>query len=179
MVRDILSLLGLLEKIGNKMKTDYQVLDNFLSVDEFYPIKQLLTGRDFPWFFQPTVAYSDDDSSFYFTNLLFSKCSPTNFFHVVEPILGKLNLKSLIRVKCNLYPNLGKKFYNPPHIDYDFSHYGAIFYINTNDGKTILEDGTEIDSIENRLLIFDASKPHNSTHCTDLKARININFNYF
>ena len=60
-----------------------------------------------------------------------------------------------------------------------YKHKGAILYINDNNGKTILEDGTEIESKANRLLLFDASKPHNSTSCTDAKSRINININYF
>jgi len=54
-----------------------------------------------------------------------------------------------------------------------------LFYLNTNDGLTVLEDGTEIKSIENRILLHDASKPHHSTTCTDADRRVNINFNYF
>ena len=37
----------------------------------------------------------------------------------------------------------------------------------------------KIESIENRLLIFDASVPHHSTTCTDDKCRVNVNFNFF
>ena len=65
------------------------------------------------------------------------------------------------------------------HVDYDFPHRGAIFYLNTNNGLTILEDTIEIKSIENRLLIFDASRPHHSTTCSDDKCRVNVNFNFF
>ena len=36
----------------------------------------------------------------------------------------------------------------------------------------------EIDSVKNRLLMFDSSRPHSSTSATDAKARINININY-
>ena len=48
-----------------------------------------------------------------------------------------------------------------------------------NDGFTVLHDGTKIESKRNRLLLFDGSKPHHSTNCTDDWRRININFNYF
>ena len=65
------------------------------------------------------------------------------------------------------------------HFDLSFPHKGAIFYVNTNDGFTVLEDGTEIKSIENRVLLFDPSTKHHSTTCTDKKVRITINFNYF
>ena len=43
---------------------------------------------------------------------------------------------------------------------------------------TVLEDGTECESVANRLLLFDATKPHHSTTCTDQKRRVNINVNY-
>ena len=65
------------------------------------------------------------------------------------------------------------------HIDFDFSHKGAILYINSCNGYTKLEDGTKIDSVANRILFFDPSTPHCSTTTSDTTARFNINFNYF
>ena len=41
-----------------------------------------------------------------------------------------------------------------------------------------LEDGTKIDSIANRILLFDSSKKHCSTTTTNTFARINININF-
>jgi hypothetical protein len=55
----------------------------------------------------------------------------------------------------------------------------TVFSLNTCDGFTSLEDGTKIESIENRLLLFDSNKPHASSTCTNAKARFNMNFNYF
>ena len=59
-----------------------------------------------------------------------------------------------------------------------WNHKTAIFYINSNNGFTVLENDTKIESIENRLLLFNGSKKHHSTSCTNSGARININFNY-
>ena len=53
-----------------------------------------------------------------------------------------------------------------------------IFFVNSNDGFTILDDDTMIESVENRILFFDSSKLHNSTNCTNEKVRVNINFNF-
>jgi len=50
----------------------------------------------------------------------------------------------MIRVKANLYPKDEKFIEHDWHIDYNFNHNGAIFYVNTNNGYTILEDGTKI-----------------------------------
>ena len=89
-----------------------------------------------------------------------------------------INPSDLVRVKANLYLRTDEIVHNDNHIDYEFEHTAAILYVKTNDGLTILEDGTECESIANRLLLFDASKPHHSTSCTDQKRRVNININY-
>ena len=55
----------------------------------------------------------------------------------------------------------------------------AIYYVNSNDGYTEFEDGTRIETIENRLLVFDSSLWHTGSTCTNAKVRCVINFNYF
>lgn len=156
----------------------YKIVDNFLDKDYFKSLVDLYTGNNFPWFYQTKI--NDYDKDFYFTHNLYindNHASP-NFASVVN-IIAKLKVKSLIRIKANMYVGGSKIIKHAPHIDYPFSHNGAIYYINTNNGKTILEDGTKIDSVANRLLFFDSSKKHSSTNCTDQKVRLNINFNYF
>ena len=64
------------------------------------------------------------------------------------------------------------------HKDTNYSSLGAIFSLNTCDGYTKLKDGTKIDSIANRILLFNASEEHCSTTTTNVSARINININY-
>ena len=104
-------------------------------------------------------------------------CSP--HFEMILPILEKLNIKSLIRVKANLYLYSGETFHeHEMHIDYEFPHHAALLSLNTCDGYTKLEDGTKIESIANRMVIFDASQKHCSTTTTSDFARINININY-
>jgi hypothetical protein len=80
--------------------------------------------------------------------------------------------------KANLFPSTEELKENAFHIDTDIPHKGALFYINTCNGFTILEDGTRIESVSNRMLLFDSAKPHASTNCTDQPSRINININY-
>ena len=94
-------------------------------------------------------------------------------------ILNILKMKSLIRCNVNYYPKTHTRLNHSYHTDFPFKHKGAIFYINDNDGLTILEDGTEVKSVANSLLLFDASRPHHSTTCTNTTRRLNININYF
>ena len=55
---------------------------------------------------------------------------------------------------------------------------GAIYCLNTCDGYTGFSDGTKIDSVENRLILFDSTQDHFSTSTSNAQARININVNY-
>jgi hypothetical protein len=159
----------------------YEVIDNYLPQEEFEKIRDIIMGTDFPWYYNPEVTFTGvQNKSMYFTHLFYNaSLSNSNFLGLISPLLSKINAKAFIRVKGNMYPNIGSFLSNERHIDYDFNHKGAIFYINTNNGPTILEDGTKIDAVANRILFFDASRLHNSTLCTDQKIRINININYF
>ena len=118
-------------------------------------------------------------ASYYFTHEFWSGFHTEPQTHIFAPILNLLECKAMMRIKANLYPSTETIVHHDNHTDYEFSHKGAIFYLNTNNGLTVLEDETEVQSIENRLLIFDASKPHHSTTCTNDKCRVNVNFNFF
>ena len=53
-----------------------------------------------------------------------------------------------------------------------------MFYLNTNDGYTLLEDGTKIKSIANRVLLFNPNDLHASTSTSDTNRRVTININW-
>lgn len=163
--------------------SDYTIIDNFLENFEFNQIRSVMEGADFPWFFQNAVAELSNThlTDYYFSHTFYRSDTnmPSQMINVVMPILKKLPINRLIRAKANLYPNVGTLLENHAHTDFPFDHNGAIFYINSNNGFTILHDGTKIESVANRILFFNSSLLHNSTHCTDKKVRININFNYF
>ena len=161
----------------------YKVIDNFLTEEKFLKVKNSILNSEFSWNLTPWVSNLQENlkitSSYYFTHLFYSGLYVDQNCHIFIDILNQLEVKSLIRIKANLYPSTDNIEYQSEHIDYDYPHKGAIFYLNTNDGFTTLEDGTKVESIQNRLLLFDPSKPHNSTTCTDDKCRVNVNFNFF
>jgi hypothetical protein len=158
----------------------YEVIDNFLPEQELKSIQDVILGADFPWFFVNAIAnLGEVVENYYFTHIFYRRTINSDHYNILNPILERLNVKALIRAKANLFPNINKYIVDNKHVDHTFEHKGAMFYLNTNNGGTILEDGTKIDSVENRILIFDSSKPHSSTNCTDAKRRVNINFNYF
>ena len=170
-------------------KTQYKVIENFLPLKVFTQISKFMIPDEYmegeqriEWFYSPNPSggkTEQDRKSHYFTHVTFNHTLLSSFCTILQPCIDLLNIKALIRIKCNLYPNTHILTEHGMHIDHDFSHNAAILSINTCDGYTKLEDGTKIDSIANRILFFDASKAHCSTTTTNEPVRVNINFNYF
>jgi hypothetical protein len=162
---------------------EYEIIDNALDVRVAQSIKQAMTSQAFPWFYSDGVAGKGMNGidQFYFTHLFYSDGMFNSQFSekIIGPLSQVISARAFIRVKGNFYPRSDSVIENPPHYDFDFPHHGAIYYVNSNDGFTVLEDGTKIKSVENRILLFDPSTPHHSTNCTNQHGRININFNFF
>jgi len=153
---------------------------NFLTKKDFSFLNEKMTCNTFPWYFNKK---NHEDSSIFnrqFCHVFFNNYQiNSNYFELITPILNILKPKALIRIKANMnlpseniYKNL------PPHVDFDFHCKTAIFYLNTNDGFTSIEDKS-IGSEENKMVIFNSQKKHYGTNCTNQPYRIVINFNYF
>ena len=50
--------------------------------------------------------------------------------------------------------------------------------MNTNDGFTDFETGERVESVKNRLLLFDGSVPHSSSTPTNTKERLLLSVTY-
>ena len=162
----------------------YKLIENFLPEDKFKQIQNIVFSDSFPYYYHPHLNnnHKEDDKSSYFTHTLFTQNRnyvASDFYNDFRFIEDILDVKALIRMKVNLYPRMNEIVTHALHNDRDFEHKGCILSMNTCNGSTILHDDTKIDSIENRALIFNPSKLHASTSCTNEKARINIILNYF
>ena len=157
---------------------NYKVIDNFLDEKYFNSLVSLL--EDIPWFFQPeVVAGIPENKIFLLYHLFYAQNAPTGTnYEILFPLLQKLGVNCLMRIKANLYPNTEKLHEHPMHRDFEFSNTSALLSLNTCDGYTKLKDGTKIDSIANRMVIFDSGEEHCSTTTTNVSARYNININY-
>lgn len=159
------------------MSNTYKVIDNFLSNDEFSKLNKIMTNDQFPWFYTKGVGSKKD--GIYFTHSFYKDFAiSSGFSNLIENLVNKIKANGIIRIKANLYTKTEKTVEHDYHIDYDFSHKGFIFCVNTNNGYTKMNDGKKIKSVANRALFFNPSLKHCSTTCTDEDARININFNY-
>jgi hypothetical protein len=160
---------------------NYTIVDNALPPEEFQVFRQVFLGNDssFPWYYVENISNTKVEENGYFSHVLFNKhgkCS--SWYEYTFPLIQALNPNVMIRIKVNLYPRTECLVHHADHIDYSYDHKGAIFYLNTNDGYTVLGENDYIESVENRLLLFDPTLPHHSTNCTDKQFRANINVNY-
>jgi hypothetical protein len=166
---------------------NYKIIDNFLPQNEFQNIQEIMLGSNIQWYYNSFKVKTDDHDTkndpynFQFTHTFYKNYRPTSdFIELFDPILKILNPSALIRIKANLQPRTEKITKSQHHLDHDhFDGKIAIFYINTNNGYTIFEDDTKINSVENRLLIFDGNILHAGTSCTDQKMRCVINFMFY
>jgi len=167
---------------------DYEIKENVLSEGELSFLREtVMWNENFPWYLTNEITFPHESEVHYATHMFYNIENPislervniSNFCTVLQPIVDKLEPKSILRMRANFYPKTPTIIENEPHTDYPFTHKSAIFSLNTCNGFTRLGDDITIDSVENRLLLFDSSMTHNSTTCSDTHGRFNINFNYF
>lgn len=167
--------------------SDITVIDNALKLEDFKNLQETLFDAYFPWYYNSGVVYDSESNldNYQFTHTFYAKFSPSSDFCAhLDPILEFLKPCSLIRIKANLLTKTEEHIEHGYHVDIPYLKEGqksttAILYMNTNNGYTKFEDGCLINSVENRLVLFDSSIMHTGSTCTDEKVRIVINFNYF
>ena len=159
------------------MNSKIKIIDNFLNKEFFNQLQNLILGEHFSWFYNDYKVY-ENDNDFQFTHTVIKNYKPiSTFIKYINPILDKLNAKKTLQVKLNLQTKANKIFNYTFHNDAD-NVTTAILYINTNNGKTVFKNGEEVNSVENRAVIFNSNLQHTGTSHTDTKRRVLINFNY-
>ena len=109
----------------------------------------------------------------------------SQYLPLLEPLLARIDPIVFYRIQANLTQGQRKKMRSDFHIDCPLPLkkttplITSIFYMNTTNGPTILEDGTEIECRANRLVSFPFGTYHSGVLCTNQPYRFVINFNYF
>jgi len=160
----------------------YEIIDNALPEWQAKEIRDIMLGDSFAWYGTKNITFDRpiDNNLFYMTHQFYQEGVPSSeyfgkWYTWFKEILG---VENIIRIKGNLYPGQNKLTVHPEHVDYFYPNTAALYYVNDNDGYTII-DGEKVNSVSNRIVIFDGELPHSSTDCTNTFARININFNYY
>lgn len=165
-----------------------EIIDNFLFEHQFQYLKNTIISSYFPWTYGPTLQdintgipldLKHKELQNQFTHLFYNFDIPiTEYFKDLECFREKLKVKSLVRVKANLNPCISKIIEHGYHVDLPDCT-TAVYYLNTCDGYTKFETGEIVESVENRIVIFDSNIKHTGTTTTDSTGRFVINFNYF
>ena len=164
------------------MASEVKVIDNFIPESDFKLLQEYMLN-DVRWAFAPWIADKNNLSLnqyqfchvMYYPNVGILEGNPK----VLSPIVERLTCKYIMRVKANLQTYTPELVINDWHIDMDYNNKTAIYYVNTCDGYTEFEEtGQKVESIRNRIVIFDGSMRHRGTTTTNSKIRMLINFNY-
>jgi len=157
---------------------DIQIIDNYLEQQYFDEIANTFVSDSFPWFIGKGVS-NDHDGQRQFFHYLYRDSAPnSNYFALLHPMLDKMNIASVIRMKANLVPKTNKIIKHDFHRDQNFKCKIAVFYFNTNNGYTHFKNGKTVKSVANRMAIFDSDLWHGGTTCSDAHERIVLNINY-
>jgi len=172
--------------------SNIEVIDSFLEKEEFEIIKKFLMSPRSQWRFIDFIVSKDEDKDKkdgYFVHS-FRDLHPITLkdrfpispnYHVLDGLMkrisDKVDFKHILRIRSSLFPRRNAQEPDAFHVDYNFQHKVCIFYVNTNNGYTLFENGEKIYSVENRLLIFDGLKKHSTVVQTDTSARYIININ--
>jgi hypothetical protein len=164
-----------------------EVIDNYLPNEIADELEEHFLSRNPQWRYQSKVAVeqmknrstgSPSDCFWAFVIWRQPEGILAPEFEQLVPIIEKLNYKALIRIKANMYSSTENIQEHAPHQDFTFNNKSALYYVNSNNGYTMLHGNIKVESVKNRLVVFDGSIEHYSTNCTDEQVRVSINFNF-
>jgi hypothetical protein len=162
---------------------EYNLIDNFLSAEDFEIVRTtMMENATLSWYFNHTIVDADKPGGLnhQFTHTFYANWQwQSDFTKGIAPLLDKINPKAWLRIKANLGIATSEVREQAWHTDHEFHCTTAVFYLNDNDGYTIFEDGTKIESKANRLVEFDSLYKHSGTTHTNTPQRVVINLNYF
>ena len=158
---------------------DYEVIYNYFM--GFYDKGDI--SNSCVWAFTDGISLPQDGHYQFVQQIFFGHTIMSPAFSLLEKITEKMN--AIIRIKANLITSTEKlkvfdwAFHTDLPVEKTEGVKTSIYYINDNDGYTMFEDGTKINSVANRLVTFPANLKHTGTTCTNANRRILINFNYY
>ena len=180
------------------MKKNIKIIDNFLDKIIFKRLQDFLLGNNCPWFLNkskidpslksnsPIKGYESNDPH-QFTHAFLRREHHTtwsNWTENIASLLDKINPRVWIRIKSNLSSIHSEHLVGGWHCDQHVNDVAwkdtttSIFYINTNNGYTLFENGKKVSCLENRLAIFPNNMMHTGVSQTDTKVKVTLNLNY-
>lgn len=193
--------------------SDIIEIPNFISPDYAQALEDRIIGPEtgFQWHYQKNVTrYMDrvdgveeHNSGFFHMVYIEGEHSRDDIFNLMLPLVYQipastgLAINKLHRMRLGLLLNNKKSDHDEPHVDYDFPHYTACYYLNDSEGDTVIfdqqfeedEEGNvgihEVYTIKHRcspekgkICIFDGSHYHASSKPTRDIPRVVLTLNF-
>jgi len=167
-----------------------KVLENVLSEEDWSELNEDLNSSSFPWFYQKVVSNikTTNPKTFYMTHGYVKLDEGVNSVwaekhnRAICKFLTNYFQKDidLYWSKANLFTRHTKNYLCGYHVDIENipDIYTMIYYINTNNGGTQIQNGTFIPSIKNTAVLMSADTMHSTLVQTDTNVRLNMNFNF-
>ena len=163
------------------------IKDNFLDKDTFNSIKNTIfdCNQDnvFPWFLQDFKT-KKGDNEMQLTHIFYRDyVINSDYFHSLRPILKKLNVRALQRIKANVTFKTNQIRLYKYHVDFETPKNEVVgktslLYFHTTNGPTVFEHDEKVNCIENRMVTFPTNMLHSASTHTDSLFRGVINFNW-
>ncbi len=173
------------------MKSNIKIVDNFLDNKTFKKLnKDVIEKTKERWSYSDFLNFLSDKEDYQFVCMLVNNNDITfnQARDLLYPVMNKIKYdffegQSLVvsRAKLNFFGMFKKNKGMGMHTDLINEHhyYTAIYYLNSNNGGTQIEDGEFIQSKENRLLLFKGQVRHESVVQTDTTTRLLFNINFY
>ena len=156
----------------------YKIKDNLLTKKQNDILNQTLVCNTFSWYYNDNTIVEGDDY-YHFNHMFYLNGEPNSeYVGLVEPLLKKIKFKKLLNVRSNLFLRDHVNTVYPKHKDYPYDHKVLLYYINSTNGGTLLDEKITIQCKKNRGLFMDGDIWHSPISQTDTKYRIAVNIGY-
>jgi hypothetical protein len=165
--------------------SDIQIFDKVIPKLYSDQIEEDLLRTTFPWYYINDVtnmAYGDNGGLVHVAYNMGDR--PSEWFPFIKPLVYSIveaaghNLTQLLRVRVGfLHPSANSNECNSPHLDFNFPHYTACYYVNDSDGATVLYKETANDvgadlTEENLKQYTQSTQFHVEQTCSPQKGRV-------
>ena len=168
-----------------------ETIDNIIPKSHQDRLLNTVTDLAFDWHIMEDVTYVAADERGQntpgFANLLVNGTQRSGkeplFMAPLNEYLYRTNQKlaALHRMRLGCLLNNSDLEHNNKHVDYNFPHQVALYYLNTSDGDTLVWDDdivTKVTPQKGRFFVFDGSMPHASSCPKQHSTRIVLTYNF-
>lgn len=83
-----------------------QIIDNFLSPEDFSKLQETILSTEFPWYYARGKSNGDENNIdrriFQFVHTFYAKYSWRSNFEIIQPIIDQIKPAAIIKIKANV-----------------------------------------------------------------------------